>query len=553
MAERSTYWGRMGRRSLLRGALAGSGGLIGAALIGCGTSKPASPAGGSSAAPGAAAPAGETPIVSESFVAAQTRDITALDPMELVYTVGERVGLVYPRLVNTELASNDPADIKFSPSYITEGFEMQGSQLTMKLRKGVKYSNIAPLNGREFVADDVKFSINRYANDPKSIFKAQYTDITSIETPDKYTVVFKLKGPTRYLITQLAAISALISPPETVAEYKTKAIGPGPYIHEEMLQGEGSKLRKNPDFVDAKKIYYNRYLFKVLTDTATRLAAMKAGQVDFGLGGLSPSDMKAMDGANVSSYPMLSVSTSNITWNSRNPKWKDYRARLAMSKALDRQAIIDVTLQKAGVWTGSVPVDFGKWALSESEVKEINAFKYDPAEAKKLWEAAGRPGMANELYFSSNGTVGANQAELFSKQWEQNLGIKTTLKTEDYSIYLTKAYTNKYEDMNTTSYGVPNWMDHLFEAYLPGGSRNGAGLNDKKVTGMLGELRSTMDDKAAVEKSKTIQRYIADNVLSMTQLPTAVTKGVFNANLRNFKPGLYAPGMEWMLGSWKAK
>ena len=39
----------------------------------------------------------------------------------------------------------------------------------------------------------------------------------------------------------------------------------------------------------------------------------------------------------------------------------------------------------------------------------------------------------------------------------------------------------------------------------------------------------------------------------MTQLPTAVSTGVYNANLRNFKPGLYPPGLEWMLGSWKVK
>ena len=70
---------------------------------------------------------------------------------------------------------------------------------------------------------------------------------------------------------------------------------------------------------------------------------------------------------------------------------------------------------------------------------------------------------------------------------------------------------------------------------------------------MMAELRATLDDKEAAEKSRAIQRYLQDVTLTMTQLPTAVSTGVYNAKLRNFIPGNYPPGLEWMLGSWKVK
>ena len=565
--SQGTYWGSraLGRRSLLRGAAVGGAGLAGAALIGCGSgTKTPAPTGGAPAGAPAAAPAAEQPVLSDAFVAVQTRDAPSLEPLDAnVYTIPERVGLVYPRLLLSVLEDkNDQKSVKWVPSYVVQSWEQQdgGKTQTFKLKPGVKYQNIAPLNGRDFTSEDVKFSIERYMKHPKSTFTNRFSDIDTIETPDKNTVVFKLKRPSRYLISSLGAETALISPPEIEKDYKTKVIGPGPFIHEEYLQGEGSKLKKNPDYIDAKNIWYNRFLFKVMTDAASRNAAMKTGQVDFGIGGLTTADLKAVEGPAVTTYPLLSASTTNITWNMKNPRWADYRIRLAMSKAFDRQLYIDQTLQAQGKWTGIVQGDFGKWALTEAEVKAHNVQKYDPAEAKKLFDAAGgKPGMAVEFYFSSNGTLDGVQAQFLAKQWEQNLGIKLTPKTEDYSIYLPKAYLGLlgpgggYQDMCTTSYGIPNWHEHLFAPYLKGGNRNGSNFEDAEVTKMADDLKSTLDDKEAVEKSRKLQLYIWEKHLPMTQRPTPTTTGVFNAKLRNFPTGNHPPGLEWVVASWKAK
>ena len=62
---------------------------------------------------------------------------------------------------------------------------------------------------------------------PKSTFGNRFSDISSIETPDKATVSFKLKAPSRYLVSSLAAETALLTPPEIENDYKTKVIGPG--------------------------------------------------------------------------------------------------------------------------------------------------------------------------------------------------------------------------------------------------------------------------------------------------------------------------------------
>ena len=571
MDSERTYWNnRVSRRGVLRGAAVGGFGLAGAALIGCGSSStPAAsnaPAGAAAGASGA--PAAEQPVMSEAFVMVQTRDAVSLEPLDAnVYTVPERAGLVYPRLMATILTDpKDATSTKFVPSYAVSGLEINGdgTQMTFKIKPGVKYSNTAPLNGRPFTSKDVKYSINRYQTHPKSTFQSRFADIASMETPDDATFVVKLKAPSRYLISSLAAETALITPPETDDKadgYKKVAIGPGPFIHDQYLQGEGSTLHKNPDFIDAKNVWFNKYLIKVITDAATRNAALKTSNIDYiDSAGLTPSDVKTLQGPSVVIVPTVGTNSSNIVWNMKNPKWADYRMRLAMSKAVDRQQYIDETQQGAGKFAGIVPPDQGKPAFTDAEVKTQNWSKFDAAEAKKLFEAAGgKPGMQVEYWFSSNGTTDKTQAEFMARQWKTVLGIDVQLKTEDYSIYLPKAYLGElgpgggYKDMYTTGYGIPNWMEHIFAPYLKGGNRNGSNFFNQQVEDMVADLKKTLDDAQAFEKSRKIQQYITDTHLPMAPRPAPVSSSAYNSKLRNFFPGNYPPGMEWMVNSWKAK
>ena len=56
---------------------------------------------------------------------------------------------------------------------------------TFKLRQGVKWQNVPPLNGRELVAADIKYCFEAYAKEGVQSFTFQ--EIEGIETPDKYT------------------------------------------------------------------------------------------------------------------------------------------------------------------------------------------------------------------------------------------------------------------------------------------------------------------------------------------------------------------------------
>src|SRR5690606_5537991 len=77
---------------------------------------------------------------------------------------------------------------------LAESWEVSedGQKHTFNLRKGVKFHNKAPVNGREFTAQDVVKTVELYQNGSQ---KDVFSMVTGIETPDDYTVVFNLNQP----------------------------------------------------------------------------------------------------------------------------------------------------------------------------------------------------------------------------------------------------------------------------------------------------------------------------------------------------------------------
>src|SRR5262249_32247807 len=156
-----------------------------------------------------------------------------------------------------------------------------------------------------------------------------------------------------------------------------------------------------------------KYQFKVVTDAQTRIAAIKSNQADAtDSGGLTRAELKTAEGPTVKSYQDAVGGYGGMFFNMNNPGWKDIRARMAFNKAFDRPTIIDQINQGDGVLAGAIPSDFKGWSYTPDELKQFNAYKYDPAEAKKLWDAAGKPFTAIEYYITppAQSTTAAPQA-----------------------------------------------------------------------------------------------------------------------------------------------
>jgi peptide/nickel transport system substrate-binding protein len=85
------------------------------------------------------------------------------------------------------------------PSYIPIGdlaeswTQPDDTTYVFKLRPGVKFHNLPPVNGRELVADDIAFSYQRIRD--LKVSASLLTGLTKIETPDRSTLKLTLDKP----------------------------------------------------------------------------------------------------------------------------------------------------------------------------------------------------------------------------------------------------------------------------------------------------------------------------------------------------------------------
>src|SRR2546428_6771521 len=194
-------------------------------------------------------------------------------------------GLTSNRLVRYPFAdeASGPADLALKGD-LAESWQSSADfrVWTFKLRQGVKWQNLPPLNGRELVAADVKYCFEQYAKEGVQAFTFQ--EIEGMETPDKHTLRVHLKTPNTLFPQNVAEPVTVIFSREVLEEdgdLKKRLIGTGPYIVKEHTRKVRMVLQRNPDYFDKGRPYIDEYVILSTPDAATRLAAFRTGQSDF--------------------------------------------------------------------------------------------------------------------------------------------------------------------------------------------------------------------------------------------------------------------------------
>src|SRR4030095_7569071 len=109
---------------------------------------------------------------------------------------------------------------KAGPSVVPGTFPIEGdlaeswtqpSETTyvFKLRKGVKWHNKPPVNGRELTADDVVFSVNHFLTVKGNANAYMLKAVDKVEATDKYTVKFTLKEPFVWFLDMISKPPAI--------------------------------------------------------------------------------------------------------------------------------------------------------------------------------------------------------------------------------------------------------------------------------------------------------------------------------------------------------
>jgi peptide/nickel transport system substrate-binding protein len=253
------------------------------------------------------------------------------------------------------------------------------------LREGARFHNGDPVT-----ADDVKFSFERYKGTSKDILKSK---VAAVEVIDPRHVRFRLGEPWPDFMTfyGTATGAGWIVPKKVVEkvggeEFKKNPIGAGPYKFvsftpgvELVLEAFEGYWRKMPNV--------KRLVFRVVPDETTRLAALKAGEVDivYSIRGELAEELRSTPGLTLK--PAVIQGTFWLAfadqWNPKSP-WSNDKVRRAASLAIDRDGINKALTLGYSRLTGNpfVPDTFDYYWQPPAPV-------YDPAQARKLLAEAG--------------------------------------------------------------------------------------------------------------------------------------------------------------------
>ena len=431
------------------------------------------------------------------------------------------LNMVYSKLLQSRFGP-DSNETDFTPvGDLVETWEqLDATTYVFQLHKGVKFQNKPPVNGRELTSADVKFTLERLDKEAPYA-KFIMGGITSIETPDRYTVKLTLDNPDASFLVHLSSEYGTILAEEaggTEQDWRevATAIGSGPFILESWDPGVKTVYTKNPDYFkeDDRGIqlpYLDKVVFTLNTDAATRLAILRTGKGDVSSVGID--DLGSLKGTNPDM--VFRKYTSNIVsmLDMRIDKapFSDIRVRRAISMALDRQGYIDGIYSGDGVLQIGMPTAWTDWFIPFDQYPpELRQFyEYNPEGAKDLLAKAG---FANgfEVEFEYFPGFYATQGDLWSDLLSK-VGIRTKVKTTDYTQWSTGSFVGKYEEI-TLNPGGPGMevSDHMYAWYHTGEGWNRQHISDPKLDKFAEAQRSATDP---VERKKILdemQLYIAE-------------------------------------------
>jgi peptide/nickel transport system substrate-binding protein len=434
--------------------------------------------------------------------------------------------------------------MEYTTGRLAESWEATDLQTCIvHIRKGVKWQDIPPLNGREFTATDVEYYYHRKLGlgsgftkpSPYNVGVENYANLQSVTASDKYTVVFKMKVPDIETMNFALASGNLyeaIVAREAVEKWGDvnnwqRQIGTGPFICKDYVSGSSVTAVRNPNYWGYDPLYPKNQLpyldeIKVLImpDNATAYAALRAGKIDL-LDNVdwqqSLSLLKTNPGLQKRSWAQNAWS---ILMHVDTKPFDDIRVRKAMQMAIDLPTIaktyyggtVSSTIYGAYAMPGYY-TPFDKWP---QDVKD--GFTYNTVGAKKLLADAGYPsGFKFTLTASSVYDLDFYQV---IKSYFSSVGIDMDIQVLDNTAFTAytqgdKHVTMAYQLTTNVSYPPMTWINQYDSTHFTFRGH----IKDATYDQMWKEVKTITD--ATQQKQKIIQMndYATAQFWRVTSLP----------------------------------
>jgi len=342
--------------------------------------------------------------------------------------------------ISDGLMDYEPATTNLAP-HLAESFAVSsdGTTYTFHLRRGVRFHN-----GREVVAGDVKYTIERVLNPKtqspgagffggikgaKAYSEGKAAEVAGIKVAGKYTVSIALDKPNAAFLHTMALNFSHVVPKEAVtkagADFGHKPVGTGAFMVKQWTLGQRLVLVRNPNYFLRGRPYLNQITFQVGVEPNVAFLRLQRKEVDILGDGIPPADfVKVMGDRALRALVAVGeqLQTGYVTINTQVEPLNDVRVRRALNMAIDKSRIVRIINNRAVPATQVLP------PLMPGYEKGYAGYPFDRAQAKKLLAEAGYPNGFRTTLYANNTDPNPRIAQAIQQDLAA-VGVKVELKT----------------------------------------------------------------------------------------------------------------------------
>lgn len=386
-----------------------------------------------------------------------------------------------------------------------------------KLRTGVTFHD-----GEKFNAEVVKKNLERLLDPEVASPRAfLFEMVTEVKVIDENTVQFITEYPFSPLLAHLTHNGgSMISPKSIDADYaampgeeagsviSVNPVGTGPFKFASWTPGSEIKLVKNADYWGTPA-NIDSVTIKVVPEIATRVAELVSGNAHI-IGTVEPNQVENVNNSGVATVDdTASTSLTYIGFNTNKAPFDNPLVRQAISKAIDRQKLID------GIYEG-----FGIPAISALSpgifgyTEDVTSMAFNIDEAKALLAEAGYADGFKTTIWTNDNPVRQSVAVVLQEELKK-LNIELSIEVLEWGAYLEKTAAGEHDmfilGWSNSTGDADYGLYALFHSSQHGDPGNRSFYSNADVDALLDAGRREADPAAREKIYKDVVQKISDD------------------------------------------
>ncbi len=382
---------------------------------------------------------------------------------------------------------------------------------TFKLRSGAMFSNGDPVT-----CQDVKFSIDRFANPEINVSYGGFgSAIESTECVDESTFVIQLNRVEGAFLDYLSTFIPSIIPQKVYEEmgdeaFGEKPVGSGPFMVKEWLRGQKLVLERNPNYWKEGKPYLDSITVEYVPDDNTRMLKIESGEAEIAteVPYAQLERIEALEGVNVQIEDVMAWDA--VWFNVNKPPMDDPNVVRALNYATPKEDMLASLMHGAGEIANHVIAKVKYWDST------VPAVPYDLEKAKEYMAQSSVPdGFSMNCLIVSGDQVERQQAETLQQEWAK-IGVEMNIEAVDVST-IWERWTSG-DEMCFTYPGAGLSSDALsddnlavvFFDFTGGADSFWTSYNSQQATDLVKKAGGTIDETVRTEAFQELQRLVME-------------------------------------------